>query len=297
MELDDYFYKKILCMRISKIISKWIYGHSLVCIVILVLIVFAPYIIVFAKNGISQQTQDWSYLGSYIGGTLSVVSIFLLYITYREQRRTNHIDHFMKAAAYHVDSIVKLQEKNKETIRFLSDKIVGLFFYLGEYEYNNEYTKEEAEKVIGYSYSDLTINTQHNNRSFEDVFQYIGYAFNHIEDDTLIEGKSNYVKEIDSVLTLDSKVILFCYIVSYNRWDLLKICDKYCIFRDWNMENDMFNHVVSMFCKNSKAIPKPSESPLIPDLYEIKDNTTFYDILEHLKHNKQKREDIRKMDM
>ena len=180
----------------------------------MVVVVFIPYILVFARNGISHQTQDWSYLGSYIGGTLGIVSVFLLYITYREQRRTNHVDHFEKTLLYHVDNIVKLQEKNKETIRFISDKIVGLFFYLGEYEYNNEYNKEQAEKVIGYTYSNILLNTKQLNRSFEDLCRYIEYSLFHIEKDNIIDDKIIFAQEINIVLSLELKVVLFCFTIS-----------------------------------------------------------------------------------
>jgi membrane protein DedA with SNARE-associated domain len=59
------------------------------CVAIMILTVLLPYMIVFAQNSISHQNEDWSHLGGYISGTLGIVSIFLLYLTYREQRATN----------------------------------------------------------------------------------------------------------------------------------------------------------------------------------------------------------------
>lgn len=252
------------------------------CVVIMILTVLLPYLIVFAQNGISHQNEDWSHLGGYISGTLGIVSIFLLYLTYREQRTTNHIEHFEKILYKHIDEIVRLQEEHKEIIEYLCKNFLGLFFYLGEYHYNNEYSKAQAESVIRYVYSRFK-NVELNDRTFEDLLRYIEYSLKQVEDDDLIESKELYSLEIKNNLTTETKVVLFFYIISERNLDVLNVFDKHNFFKELNIENDMFKFIVSMFCMSSDPISETDESQWIPDLFEIKDNTTFYDILDHIK--------------
>ena len=267
---------------IRNIIIQWISTHILLCVVIMILIVLLPYIIVFAQNGISHKNEDWSHLGGYINGTLGIVTIFLLYLTYREQRATNHIEHFEKILFKHIDEIVRLQEKYKGKMYYLCNYFMNFFFYIGEYHYNNEYTKSQAKSAIQYRYSNLA-NVELNDRSFEDVLRYIEYSLSQIENDNLIDAKDFYSLEIKNNLTTETKVVLFFYLISEKSIDVLNLFNKRKFFKDLNIDNEMFKFIVSMFCVSSDSKTETDESLGTPDLFEIKDNTTFYDIIDHFK--------------
>lgn len=268
-----HFYRKVV---------QWISTHTFLCVAIMILTVLLPYMIVFAQNGISHQNEDWSYLGGYISGTLGIVSIFLLYLTYREQRATNHIEHFEKILFKHIDEIVRLQEEYKGKMYCLCNYFMNFFFYIGEYSYENEYTKSQAESAIQYIYSNLT-NVELKDRSFEDVLRYIEYSLRQIEDDNLIDAKDLYSLKIKNNLTSETIIVLFFYIISERNQYVLNMFDKHNFFKELNTDNDMFKFIVSMFCMSSDPIPETDESKWIPDLFEIKDNTTFYDVLDHIK--------------
>ena len=274
-------------MKKNRIIH-WISTHTFLCVVIMILIVLLPYMIVFAQNGISHQNEDWSHFGGYISGTLGIVSIFLLYLTYREQRATNHIEHFEKIFYKHIDKIVRLQKKHTKVIEYLCNKFLGLFLYPGEYHYSYEYTKAQAERVIQYVYSHYK-NVELRDRSFEDVLRYIEYSLNQIENDNLIDAKDFYSLEIKNNLTTETKVVLFFYLISEKSIDVLNLFNKRKFFKDLNIDNEMFKFIVSMFCVSSDSITESDESPRTPDLFEIKDNTTFYDIIDHIKEFESKR--------
>lgn len=268
-------------MKKNRII-QWISRHTFLCVTIMILTVLLPYIIVFAQNGISHQNEDWSHLGGYISGTLGIVSIFLLYLTYREQRSTNHIEHFEDIFYKHIDEIVRLQKEHKEIIEYLCNNFLGIFFYLGEYHYSNEYTKAQAESVIQYVYSHFN-NVELKNRAFENVLRYVEYTLKQVEDDVLIDAKEFYSLEIKNNLSSETKIVLFFYIISERNLNVIKMFDKHNFFKELNIDNDMFKFIVSMFCMSSDPISETDESQWIPDLFEIKDNTTFYDILDHIK--------------
>lgn len=251
----------------------------------MVLLTILPYILVFGKNGISQQSEDWANLGTYISGVLGIVSLILLYLTYREQRSTNHIEHFEKILYKHIDEIVRLQKNKKDAIDNFCNKFLNLFFYVGDYQYNKEYTKEEAEGAIVYAYTHF-INIELNDNTIEDVFRYVEYTIEHIEYDTLIDAKEFYYLEIKNNLTTEMKVVLFIYLISENKLKVLNLLDKHHLFKDLNVDNDMFKFIVSMLCSTSGPTVQKCEShnsALSPDLFEINDNTTFNDIINHIK--------------
>lgn len=260
---------------------QWLSTHVFLCVVILLLLVVLPYIIIFTQNGTSQNIEDWAHLGGYLSGTLGVISIFLLYLTYREQRTTNHVEHFEKILYKHLDEINRLQEKHKDIIDFLCSKLLGMFFYVGEYHYNNEFTKKQAEGVIQYAYS-YFVNNELNDRSSEDIFRYVEYTLKLVEEDALIDSKEFYSLEIKNKLFTETKVVLFFYFISEKNIEALKLFDKHKFFKDLNVDNEMFKFVVSMFCVASDSITETDESLWIPDLYVIKDDITFDDIVGHL---------------
>lgn len=270
---------------------QWLSTHVFLCVVFLLLLDVLPYIVVFSQNGISQDIEDWAHLGGYISGTLGVISIFLLYLTYREQRMTNHVEHFEKILYKHLDEINRLQEKHHEKIEYLCNKLLGLFIYVGGYHYNNEFTQKQVEGVIQYAYSHF-INIELNDRASEDVFRYVEYTLKLVEEDALIDSKEFYSLEIKNKLVTETKVVSFFYFISEKNLEALKLFDKYKFFKDLNVDNEMFKFVVSMFCVVSDSITETDESQWIPDLYEIKDNITFDDIVNHLqeieslRHNK-----------
>ena len=264
---------------------KWFDDHIFSCVIIMVLVSIIPYVFVFAKNGISDKIEDWAFFGGYIGGTLFICSIFLLYITYREQRKTNHRDHFEKMLLYHIDNITKLQKDHQNSIQFLYDKIIGLFPF-DDNQNHKDISKAKAEKVIGYMYSSI-INVELKNKKIEEFFHYIEYSLIHIENDMIIDYKENYAMEIEIIMSLESKVAFLCYIITYNKKELLNLCDKYGFYSKWYIENDMFVHFVSLFCRKTFLVKgEEDDSQLRLDLFEINDNTTFYDVLDYIENNK-----------
>ena len=63
-------------------------------LLIIVLSAIGIFVYHFACSSFSNNVSDWGDFGSYMSWVIGLVSVFLVYITYNEQRRTNNISQF-----------------------------------------------------------------------------------------------------------------------------------------------------------------------------------------------------------
>ena len=67
----------------------------IICLLIVLLtLLFGLFIYVFHKQQLSSNITDWGSFGSYVGGTVSIISLFLLYFTYNNQVNANRKSQF-----------------------------------------------------------------------------------------------------------------------------------------------------------------------------------------------------------
>ena len=109
------------------------------------------YVICFWGTSISKNTTDWGAFGNYLAVGVSIFSIALIYITYREQRKTNEITRSEHHIATMLKTLDALSMKNQSRIESTYFNILEHFkvpFYdLSEYEY------EKIVKVCIFYYS------------------------------------------------------------------------------------------------------------------------------------------------
>ena len=266
-------------------ILLWCYKHGLLFVIIMVMLILMPYIIIFASNGISTKSSDWSAFGGYVGGTLVFVSIFLLLLTLHEQHKTNYLAHFEKTMFYHLDIIAKLQDKHRELIDDLFQQIITPFLAFSGFGKCEDISKKDARNAISYIYSHF-VNIVLENNSQEEIFHYIEFIANHIDRAFQIEDKEVYAMDLRLAVSEKVKVLLFFYLITNDKEDTLHLCDKYKFFMDWEIDNDMLYSVVSLFCKHTKPIQEIDPSSMRIDLFSIDEHTTFYEVIDHL-NNKQ----------
>ena len=74
------------------------------------------YIIHFMGMPLSKHTSDWGAFGNYMGMGISVISISLIYITYREQRESNISMRYERHVLSMTKNMYTLYEKNQYRI-------------------------------------------------------------------------------------------------------------------------------------------------------------------------------------
>lgn len=85
---------------------------SLVVSLVLLLI----YALCFIGMPISNHSSDWGAFGSYATIAVSSLSISLIYVTYREQRKTNEITRVEQHIVTMMNTLVALSEKHHERL-------------------------------------------------------------------------------------------------------------------------------------------------------------------------------------
>ena len=91
------------------------------------------YAISFIGTPISGQTSDWGAFGSYAAICVSSLSIALIYVTYREQRKTNEITRVEQHIVTMTNTLAILSEKLGVSIEFLQR-------LAGQVQANTEYS-------------------------------------------------------------------------------------------------------------------------------------------------------------
>ncbi len=85
--------------------------------VIACLISIGFYIYIFGSNGFSKNNAHWGTFGDYVGGflgtILALISVLLIYITYRNQVISTRIQQFETTFFNLIDRIIHLECKAK----------------------------------------------------------------------------------------------------------------------------------------------------------------------------------------
>ena len=112
------------------------------------------YAISFIGTPISGQTSDWGAFGSYAAICVSSLSIALIYVTYREQRKTNEITRVEQHIVTMTNTLAILSEKYHDRLEVSYDKFSEHFklpFYdISDWEYDKRYPFWDDKKQEEY---------------------------------------------------------------------------------------------------------------------------------------------------
>ena len=229
---------------------------TLLCVILLFLGVIVPYIATFAKNGWAYDVGDWASLGSYLGGATTIISVWLIYITYNEQRKANHRKHFENVLYRKVDIIKKMQKKYRVEINALSDDLLRPFMSPHEIIYTQDAPIDIYEQALRLCYYYCTGNNGHT-EDIEEMVSYINHTLSFIQKDALIDDKETYALEIDTVLSDEAKTILFYYAITYSNNSLFRLCKQSKLFNWRKPLDELFLWVVNLICKGNRKISRP----------------------------------------
>lgn len=223
--------------------------------------------------------MNWAYLGNYVGGMIGIVSVVLLYITYREQRRSNLQIHYEKMLLHHINVINLIYSRYNENIINCSNKILNLFrFPLVKINM----TRDLAECSFTYIYT-YYVNVDSIDNTFEELFKYVNYTVISMENHDISDNKEDYVREISFALNQQTKLIMFFYLVANNKVDTLRVYEKYHFFNDLFGMNEQLDEVLRvLFRKTDCNISSDNGETMSIDLNTIDTNTSFGDIVERV---------------
>ena len=239
--------------------SKMTDRKILLIALVVAIVLLMAYVICFWGMEISDNTTDWGAFGNYLAVCLSVLSISLIYITYREQRKANDI----ARAEHHIVTMLKtldvLYEKNLSRIESTSNSICEHFkepFYdLSELEY------EKIINVCTFYYSSA-LEGKVDAKKLNYFFQYLRLCIDNIIHNKTLpkEQKKLQMTELSITLMEDARLLFFFWLLINARSELDSYY-KYGLFIEDSESSPLLQDIVSYIC--SRKCPAKRQTQVI----------------------------------
>ena len=121
-----------------------------------VIIIIIAYVIAFYGSSVSDKTSDWGAFGSYLDMGVGILSVALIYVTYKEQRQANRIGMFEQQMRFMFDKLSILLSNYSNGIEEEVKKIEKHF--LSSFGGMEDYERAKVKYVCSYYFSQLTLD-------------------------------------------------------------------------------------------------------------------------------------------
>lgn len=232
------------------------------------IVMVLSYILNFIDSDISSNPADWGAFGNYAAVCVGTLSIALIYITYREQRRSNEITRTEQHIATMTKTLGSLVDKNISKIEIyytnLCEHFKVPFGNMSDCEY------DKVAKVCTYYYSSLTIEDE-DSADFNHVFQYMKLCLDYIlQDKTLTKSdKQLRITELSCILSESIRVLFLFWSLVYNH-DNIEQYYKFGIFILDDRSSDLLVSVIAYLC--AKDVSSKKEEKVVDPANIILDN-------------------------
>lgn len=212
------------------------------------------YLIRFIGTGFSQYTSDWGAFGNYAGACVGILSIALIYITYREQRRTNEITRTEQHISTMTKTLNSISEKNSIKLKNHYSKLCKHFNEqisdLQECEY------DKVIRVCKYYYSSLTTDYQ-DSMDLNCIFHYMRLCVDFIlQDKTLTKDyKQLRITELACILPEAIRILFLFWSLIYNN-DKLNQYYAYGLFSLDDRSSNVLSNIVTCVCTKRMPLKK-----------------------------------------
>ncbi|MDD4636845.1 MAG: putative phage abortive infection protein [Bacteroidales bacterium] len=238
----------------------------------IMIIAMGAFIANFKEQEISNSIGDWSSFGAYVGGVLgfisSLVSITLIYLTYKSQAEMSYK---MKFEASFFELLGKQRDiynENKE-FKVLCTMIENHF--ITEFGTFDE-TKENQIKIIHYYYN---FHDSENNFNLH-YFRLLHQIFKYTHNDKILseEEKRKYIDIVQAGMSDDELRLTFYNVIWYskelNDYEYLGWLDLYSFFENMQSQGRWFDSLKSnLFIKTKWKHNYPKTGELNTDSDEF----------------------------
>lgn len=252
------------------------------CVLIAVVLVIV-YLANFSHASLSDNTSDWGAWGSYVNVGISLISISLIYITYKEQQKSNKIARFEEHYHVALKTAGELFERKKEIIKDSYNRIENHF--RNPFDPLTDYTQRNTKNVLGYYYSSDVFDVQ---QECDEVFRYFYTALNSIKSSPIIDAdeKDRCYTEMSCLFSEEARILLLFW--GYNKG--IDLSDYYNegMFRTSIINNEALLNIIKFVCTGER---RKNEKINIEDI-DLGDNINenFSETYNRLLNNKNKQQ-------
>lgn len=179
-----------------------------ICMVGAIVLPIIIYSYHFKGTSLSDNTSDWGAWGSYVGIGVSILSVSLIYITYKEQQKSNRIGRFEEHFHISLRTSMELFEKRRNVIGSIFSKVENHF--RNSFDPLMDYEQSKVQKILGYYYSSAVIDSR---EECEEIFRYLFSFLLSIKNNSMFdkEEKESRFREISCLLPENGRILFLCW--------------------------------------------------------------------------------------
>ena len=232
-------------------------------VIILLLFYFAS----FWGADVSKVSSDWGAFGNYAAICVSILSIAIIYVTYREQRNTNEIVRTEQHIAIMVNTILSLSECKRAQLDSIYSKICGHF--KEPFSSISDYQYDRIIKVCIYYYSTIA---EEDLNSLKYLIQYTHLSINFIIHDKSLSKANKQLRltELSCIIPESIRIILFFWMIQNKSRDLKEFY-YYGIFllndNGYSFLEDIVTYVCTTKCPHDRPVQDVNVEDIILDDY------------------------------
>jgi len=225
---------------------------AIIIILLPVVICAITYYVNFWWSTISCKTQNCGSFDNYISIGIGLITIYLLYITYKEQHRANRISQFeqrfyiqCKNIKEHIDlQKIDIEQTYKRLIQHFSENP------------SNIIENNDIILAFSYYYKDSKDSSNKNNDkkwNLDLAFHYFLYIIKTIDRQNVLskEIRNNYIYEISRLLSLEYLTILFFYICNTESVENWRLIRTYGIYREHTTDCYILDKIIKKLFDSS----------------------------------------------
>lgn len=210
---------------------------------IIALMVISAYTIHFHNTQLSDNTSDWGAWGSYVSIGISILSITLIYVTYKEQQESNRISRFVDNYHVSLKTLSELFAKNNHSIKLIYNMVNQKF--TNPLDDLSEYEQDNIKKLLGYFY-DSAIN--HINNEKDEAFFYLFFTLNTIKSNNISnkEEQKRCITEISCIIPDYARILFLCW-GCHNNYSVTSYYNL-GLYRTRSIKNECLKNIVRFAC-------------------------------------------------
>lgn len=178
----------------------------------------------FCHNGISGQNSDWGDFATYMGMGTGLISVFLLYATFVEQRRTNNLE-ILDKHFYNACGIISKMQENYKSVIDEDENRLSEEFRLGIGDGAVKLDKSSCRQRIQTGYHNIQkskADIAEYTNLFSYIIQQLEYINSGIQSD---KTKIGYSMELLSILNVKTKILFVAFLLQ-GRTQMLDCLNK-----------------------------------------------------------------------
>lgn len=237
----------------------------------------------FKGTPLSDSTSDWGAWGSYVGIGVSILSVFLIYITYKEQQESNRIGRFEEHFHISLRTSMELFEKRKNVIDSIFNKVENHF--RNSFDPLMDYEQSKVQNILGYYYSSAVIDCR---EECEEIFRYFFSFLLSIKNNNMLDDKEkeSRFREISCLLPENGRILFLCWGFYFKHET--KQFYNYGLYQTSSFSKSPIMDVVKFACVGKR----PKKEHINVENLELEDYSSeeFQDTYKRLFNNKTKQQ-------